>query len=43
MKSSSPFFFSPLAPGTQDFEEDRYLSQVFLYVAIIFIIWLLLA
>ncbi|KFM80680.1 E3 ubiquitin-protein ligase RNF185, partial [Stegodyphus mimosarum] len=30
-------------PGTPEFEEDQLLSKVFLYVAIAFIVWLLLA
>ncbi|CAL1265438.1 unnamed protein product [Larinioides sclopetarius] len=31
------------APGTPEFEEDQFLSKIFLYVAIAFIVWLLLA
>ena len=30
-------------PGTPQFEEDQYLSKVFLWVALVFITWLILA
>lgn len=33
----------PVPEGTREYDEDQYLSQVFLYVALIFMAWLVLA